>query len=101
MRTMKIKRSIVFDERNIFGYITTEPKQKISGDKMKESFKIVDVFKNEYEVYLQTIVRIGKTIPEVISFHAEGTSPERAKDIISKRGVDVNQPLAYLIFKKK
>jgi len=101
MRAKKINKQIVFDDRLIFAYIDNINQQKVSSKITEKTFKIVDVFQREYDVHLKTIIRIENVIPEIMSFHAEGTTPELAKTILEKRGVDFDKPLAYFIFKKK
>lgn len=98
----RIKKQISFDDRGIFGYLDEAPKGPISSQIMdKKEFVLVDVFDREYTCHLMTFIRLSTIIPETISYHAEGVSPEWAKEILKKRGIDVKKELAYYIFKKK
>ena len=101
MPEIKIKKQIIFDERGIFGYIDVAPKKSLSSKIAKKEFRLTDIYDNKYTCYLRVIVRLGSIIPEVLSYHAEGRSPESTTDILSQRGIDITKPLAYYLFMRK
>lgn len=101
MRETKIKKQITFDDRGVFGYIDQAPQKPISTKATEFPRELVDMYGKRYTCYLRTMLKLDKIIPETISYHAEGRSPEGTKKILQERGIDITQPLAYYVFQRK
>jgi len=101
MYAKKIKKQIFFDNNRIFGYIDLAPENGVNLAENNGLFLVQDIYDKKYECYLKSIVRISTQIPEVISYHCEGKSPETTLEVLKNRGVDITQNLAYYIFQKK
>lgn len=89
------------NDLKVIGFITNALPSKVTMAQFPIPVILVDKdSKKEYPAELLSYLRFGETIPELLAYHSEGTSPNLAFEEIQKRcGVKHPNQLAYYLYK--
>jgi hypothetical protein len=89
------------NDLKVIGFITNALPSKITMEQFPIKVILVDKeSRKEYPAEWLSYLRFGETIPELLSYHSEGTTPNLAFEEIQKRcGITHPNQLAYYLYK--